>query len=486
MRSALLLLTLCAAALAAPKPAAAPRPATAAQRAEAFYQRGRAAERLSDAAFERFKQTINARYIDVYLNRWVFALDQYQNAVTIDPSHWKAHKRLGLIYAGAYGTEANDYLGLFHLTCYMALKPDDPEVYRCKLLADRSVHRMFVHMGALRAHWEYELFDKVKEAGMLPDMSEKDTGGMGGGMMGAAGGGGGGVPGGGKGAAGPSGMGPRGAGAGGGESGGMGGGMMGGGGQGTSELDQISDDIYEKALALLHTSTEVDPRAAGDAYVSCFLAMMSHMHWMMIHWDEAGTAYDARLPQALIGQGIVELRRFYTRGKMGGLGTLPGLSDLVPGMGELGSFMAVRSEDNVIGIIGVPAQINAEYARLTKGGHNVTAEDLWGTADAAATLPDFVLAAEKIDPKDLERKYWSTVKKASSVAWDHWADFKSKPEDFLVGYVTAVAFNPAFDGISRKLGLQAPEDVFLRDYKRLGTGEITTWPEGALAPPPQG
>ncbi|NUQ00116.1 MAG: hypothetical protein HUU35_09715, partial [Armatimonadetes bacterium] len=127
------------------------------QRAENYYQRGAKAEALSDAAFKVWQQTIRVTYLDVAVDRWVYAVDQYSNATYYDPTHWRAHRRLGMLFAEAQGRHANDELALMHLVAYLALAPNDAGVARAKQTADARLARIQARIEAQKIHGEGHL-----------------------------------------------------------------------------------------------------------------------------------------------------------------------------------------------------------------------------------------------------------------------------------------------------------------------------------------
>lgn len=160
-------------------------------RAEAFYQRGVQAEAQSDAEFRQWARTVRVAHLDRYVDRWVYALDMYTNCLYLNPAHQKAHERLGLIYAEGWGTHANDYMALIHLTAALALDPQSYRAERLKELADRSLRRVSASFASQRlgAEGGYAIFlalARELEGGGAQAGAEGEAGTQGGGMPGTA------------------------------------------------------------------------------------------------------------------------------------------------------------------------------------------------------------------------------------------------------------------------------------------------------------
>lgn len=422
-------------------------------RAAEFYRRGVAAEAKAKASYTQWVKTVRTPPLDAYVKQWVTALENYTNATWLNPSHWQAQKRLGLLYAGSWGSYPNDYMALLHLTAYLALQPNDAGADQAKELADRSLNRVMSMLTVHRVAGEGGLAHALRESGLVAPVEPEPAAGEGGEMGapgGAPGGGampaGGGMPGG-ESSAGMEGMGME-------------------GGEGAAAPDPIKIDLPDLSaagIAALAAGASGEARGqfeqalrdlnAAAAYVPACLTTIAGMHRLMTYWDQSKVAYDPRLPQALIGECVLQIRRQFTRQRVANL-----------------------------------AQLRQEYQKVAGLG-GVTEVDLFGQEDPTTALPEFLLAAEKVEIDQADRQFWSAAAKTWAVRMP-----SSEGDDYLSNILATIAVTDqasyewlswrkiAFAGLPEVYGVASAERVFLRDYELLGTGEITIWPHGPLAP----
>ncbi|MCC7494222.1 MAG: hypothetical protein IT204_17825 [Fimbriimonadaceae bacterium] len=485
MRWALLisLLTLATVATAAP-----PKKGVSYQQlAEQYYRRGRQAETLSDAAYRNWARSLKVGSFDASTDRWLVAVDCYSNAVRFNPAHWRAQQRLGILFSQARGTHAHDTLALLHLVAYSALQPGDIGTIKAKELADerlrgimarRERHKIrgeiivdpvrVVAMGIEQAKDEYliaarELTDAAKQqtelaaytstlpglfaeqinfnAELAKRILERNA------VAATAAGGGASGPG----APGASGPMPAGGGSAGppvegGASGGAGGAAAGGSVVQVTPTRSVAETYVDLAYA------------AG--YVPDCLAMISGMHRFMTYLDQHRVAYDPRLPEMLIGECMVHLRGLFTRGKVAGA-----------------------------------EAFRQEYGRWAGAGP-VTMADAWSLYDYAKERPEFLVASGQVLKPDLDEKFYNEAAKELTLRMPRYMPGEHEEVirrfALLVGNVSISAAeaqrsflawrNILLGDSAASYGLRTGEEVYLRDYRRVGTGEVSTWRPGPLAP----
>ena len=443
-------------------------------RAEVYYLRGQQAESLSEAAYRRWLRNIDVNAFDNATDRIIFALDQYQNAVRLNPSHWRAHKRLGMLLGRAGGSFAHDLLALLHLTCYMALAPDDPGVVQAKQTADARLNevrgvceisklsgedhlpvddaislavqsavndfyrhtrdqnddfenaerlaifaRYFPERYVQEAKFNAELADRIRSRNEASAMGG-EMGGSGGGEMMVGG----------------SDMGGSG-----GESG------EGGGGAGTSAAaTDAAQAPVNREVALI------------SRFVPTYLGIMGSMHVFMHELDRRGTAYDPRLPEALIGESVMQLRRLFTRGAEGNLN-------------------AVRQK----------------YGQVAQAGQ-VRADDFWTQRDPAIDQAIQLAADGEREKEQVDREFYEKAVGLMAVRYPGYRADEDDTEEFAEDIDAAnlatgevqIAWrdwrNVHLGIMPEVFGLKDADSLFARDWARLGSGEITPWPMGAYIP----
>lgn len=438
--------------------------------AQVYYLRGQQAESLSDSAYRRWVRNVDVNAFDNATDRIIFALDQFQNAVRLDPSHWRAHQHLGLLEAKAGGSFAHDVLALLHLTCYMALAPDDPGTVEAKQIADARLNevrrvceqsklsgedhlpvedavslavqaavndfyrstrrveetfdtaeRLAVYARSFPDSYAQEIKFNAELADRIRSRNEGAT--MGGEMMGSGGemmvsdSGGAGAEGGGE-----------------------------GGGSTSVAATDAAEGPVVREISLI------------TRFVPTYLGIMGSMHLFMNELDRRQKAYDPRLPESLIGESVVQLRRLFTRGAEGNLN-------------------AVRQK----------------YGQIAQAGQ-VKADDFWSQRDPAVSSA-IQLAADGERPKDeVDREFYEKAIGLMAVRYPGYRADKEDTEDFAHDIDAAnVATGEAqkhwrdwrnvhLGVLPEVLGLRTADEVFVGDWARLGSGEITPWPMGSYIP----
>ncbi len=440
--------------------------------AQVYYLRGQQAESLSEAAYRRWLRNIDVNAFDNATDRIIFALDQYQNAVRLDPAHWRAHKRLGLLLARAGGSFAHDILALLHLTCFMSLAPDDPGVVEAKQIADarlnevrrvceqsklsgedhlpvedavslavqaavndyyrrtrreedsfQNADRLSVFARSLPESFAQEAKFNAELAARIRGRNEGAAA-AGGAMMGS-------------------------------------GGEMMVGGEGAASGGS-SEGGEAGATSIAATDTAEGPVVRDVAlitrFVPVYLGIMGSMHLFMNEVDRRQKAYDPRLPEALIGESVVQLRRLFTRGAEGNLN-------------------AVRQK----------------YGQVAQAGH-VKADDFWSQRDPSVSSA-IQLAADGERPKDeVDREFYEKAIGLMAVRYPGYRADEADTEDFAHDIEAANVSttesqklwrawrNVHLGVLPETFGLKSADEVFVRDWARLGSGEITPWPMGAYIP----
>ncbi len=438
------------------------------QLAEQYYQRGMKSQALSEAAFRGWARTLSVPARDLSTDAWLFAVDQYSNAVHYNPAHWRAHRRLGQLFAQARGTHPNDTLAVMNLVAYLALAPNDPGTPDAKITVDQRLatlvsqneirklagelsldpvkaRQMFAqearddYLAAARE--ESDLFKQQSDlaafSSALPDMfaeqvhfnaelakriserSKAAAGGMGG--EGAMPGGEAGVP------------------------------MAGGpgaeaAGEGTAEQEATAteEEVFRNVALMV-------------AYVPDYLAMIGGMHRFMAYCDQHRVAYDPRAPEMLIGEAVIQLRRLFTRGAVGQL-----------------------------------AAVKNEYAKMAKVG-SLSPQDFWSYRDYSEPMPDFLIAAGSLERPDLEEKFYGKSISTSVVRLPAYS--KDADDLDLANAIDRANLSAAesllewmrwrdalLAGTAGAYALSTADEVFLRDWMRVGSGQVTGWVGGPLPP----
>lgn len=444
-------------------------------RAQVYYLRGQQAETLSDMAYRRWVRNVDVNAFDNSTDRIIFALDQYQNAVRLDPAHWRAHRQLGLLLGKARGSFAHDVLALLHLTCYMALAPDDPMTVEAKQTADARLNevravlelsklsgedhlpvedavslavqaavndyyrhtrsmdddfanaerlsvfaRSFPESYAQEVKFNAELAQRIRSRNEAAAMGGAE--GMSGGemMVGDSGGGGG-------------------------ESGGEGGGTA------SVAATDAAEGPVVRDLSLI------------SRYVPVYLGIMGSMHLFMNELDRRQKAYDPRLPESLIGESVLQLRRLFTRGAERQLD-------------------AVRQK---YGQLAAAKQATVDPVR---------ADDFWSQRDPAVSSAIQLAAAGERPKDEVDREFYEKAVGLMAVRYPGYRADEEDTEDFAhdidaANVATAESQkhwrdwrNVHLGVLPETFGLKTADEVFVRDWMRLGTGEITPWPAGPYIP----
>lgn len=430
------------------------------QRAEEHFQRGLQAERLSDAAFSTWVQTIRVSPLDVHVDRGVFAMEQFANAARLNPAHWRAQRHLGFAYARQGGTQAHGQLAIVHLVAYMALRPEDSLVTAAKERVDGLLEQFSRRQDWNRAVDEADAVDALRDPATLEafrgfvaaalEMSSRRLGRLT--PVSAA-------------------------------SVGSFGEIQDKGvayheamtGIWRSRLDTAGDALAGSQKTLEDTVTR------SASYVSNYLYFVGAMHRFTQYLDKRGVAYDPRLPNALIGESVAQLRQLYTR--RGGFRIETNRTESTVGNARyrLHSIYYAYIEPD-------PELIPDEYSRFAELG-NLTAADLWTTRDYSRPLPEEYVEAGAVEQPGRDRQAYETVAAATSLAIPRYQD---RPEEdwgtwneARLAAIDTVAFeaekewlkwrNVHLWGCARAYGLETADELYLRDYERLGSGEITRW-----------
>lgn len=438
-------------------------------RAETFYQRGRHAEQISDAEYARWIQTINVGHFDTHADRAAFAIDQYMNAVRLDPAHWRAHRQLGLLLNRYRGTQANEQLAAVHMVAYLALQPEDALADTTKdrldsmLLGDDPGQGMFG-----RIDWASRI-DFLEAVAVLqhPDTMEEFRAFIGGytNMAGRQ-----------LGRLTPVAAATSGSFA----------DLQDEGiahheamtGLYRSRLDTAGEDLSGDKRTLEETVTR------SAAYVSNYLYFIGSMHRFMNHLKVRGIPFDPRLPNALIGESIAQIRLLFTKNQGWHItGTILSI--------EYGNYRTYSRNLRSLWMDPDPAYVQDEYSRLAELG-DVSTGDLWGTRDYTRPLPDEYVEAGTVEQPGRDRQAYNTVVAASNLNLPRYQVKEDEP-----GFneaITAAADVTSHEAwkewvkwrhihlwkCAEAYGLDGPDQLYVRDYIRVGSGEISRWERGPM------
>lgn len=453
-----------AVALMATATAAWAGPSQAAQ-AEAYFQRGWQAERMSDAAFARWVRTIKVGNLDEHVDRSIFALDQYSNAVRLNPAHWRAQRQLGGLYHALGGSQAHSQLAICHLVAYMALRPEDSGVPAAKERVDTLLQRLHRRIDYSRAADEADAIDALRDGatleafrgfvGAFQDMAGRRLGRL--------------TP---VSAATPGSF---------------------------AETQDLGIAFHEAMAGIWKSRLDTAGEAlSGDrellenavsrsaAYVSNYLYFIGAMHRLMQYLDARGVAYDPRLPNALIGESITQMRLLLTR--RGAFKVDADTRRRTSGSSRFTLHIMWIQYDEPD-----PDIVTDEYTRLAELG-TLTADDLWGTRDYSRPLPEQYTEAGAIEQPGRDRQAYESVAAASSLElpgyrrrpeedWGIWNEARLAGADVVAfeAYKEWVKWrNVHLWGCAAAYGLTTPDELYLRDYARVGSGEISRWEAGPM------
>jgi hypothetical protein len=185
------------------------------------------------------------------------------------------------------------------------------------------------------------------------------------------------------------------------------------------------------------------------------------MYEFMHDLDRRGRPYDPRLPQMLIGDSIAQMRLAF----MGG----PPRVD----------------------------RVKEEAVRLTQLG-GASAHDLWSSRDYTKPLPDYFLPAGTMMEPDKDTEAWKVMTSliifpmqgtyipdldTEAPYWPFETRMAAADIAGYEGYKAWLQFrNVYLLRIAHIMGLNRAEDVLEATYRKIGTGELSTWVDGALPP----
>jgi hypothetical protein len=193
-------------------------------------------------------------------------------------------------------------------------------------------------------------------------------------------------------------------------------------------------------------------------FVPTYLGIMGSMHVFMFALDARQTAYDPRLPEALVGESVMQLRRLFTRGAEGNLN-------------------AVRQK----------------YGQVAQSG-DVKAADFWSQRDPGVSRAIQLAAPGERAKDEVDREFYEKSIGLMAVRYPGYRADSEDTSDFAedieaANFATAEAqiawreWRHVHLGIMPEaFGLKDADALFAQDWMRLGSGEITPWPMGAYIP----
>lgn len=415
--------------------------------AYAFYRIGLALEQSAKADYTRWIRTLDVSAMDDWSNQVAAALKYYRQAVRMDPALTPAHRRLGFLVGSQRGTLPHNQESLIELTMFLALaSPDDPDVAKAKTMADGKLRlvnedltrlrRTATQMAVEKLTGSPTLMSEVSNAYSLRILDD----------------------------AGQTGLLARSA-------------VVAPGrhfgyeqrlGVGTY-LDVagfFASNAHTVGRAFDAPYSELEEALARSAsYVAGYLLMMGEMHRFRQHLDARGIPYDARYPEMLVGESVVQLRSLFRSSE--------------PPEGEA----ALR-------------EVRDEYREL-KELDDLRARDLWATFNPVRPLDRYLfdmgtMTRGERDEELIDRLQAQVVLDLDKVKSDNLTEAEGMAP-FVVTDAVADEARKAFeawvrvhlDGLDVYMGLPNETFVFVRDYERLGSGRISAWQMGDLPNAPQ-
>jgi hypothetical protein len=192
-------------------------------------------------------------------------------------------------------------------------------------------------------------------------------------------------------------------------------------------------------------------------FVPSYLSLVAQAHEFMAYLDKQKIAYDPRPMQMLIGEAVTQMRTTFLGG--GGIGR-------------------VKDDTKKLGTVG-----------------GVTSNDLWATRDYTKPLPDYFAPAGTMPEPEKDKNQFNSLREilAMNVPGGYHFDTgepKVWPSESRIAAADIAAAEAKkawrlwsavyLKRIANMLGLGDAEDVFVTDFQKVGTGEISPWVNGPL------